>query len=511
MRRVTLVLLALGLAVTTAAHAANPVRISQVYTGGGGTYSCDYVELFNNSSTPVDIGGWSVQYGSATGSSFGSATYNWAKIPSGAAIPACGYYLIRGYCSTAGTALSVTPDLVPSTGWTFNLGATDGKVALFGDQVAGRTCATAQSSGMLVDLVGYGTANCYETAAAPASGTTSVLVRALGGVTDTDDNSGDFTKVAASGVTPHNSASAPNPSCGQGAHPPDAPTLVGPLEGSAVAVPVTLTVTVSDPDADALTVQFYGRALPPPPAVPVATAATGVSSSSFQANWNASSGATSYRLDVATDSGFGTCVVGYQDLAVAGTSRTVFGLVPETPYYYRVRAVNDGGTSGNSNIVTVTTGTAPPPATECELILLPDTQEYTTQEKGGIIQMFQAQTQWIVDNRAEPQHRRRGARRRHHGQEQHDGVRPRAHRDEYAGEPGGDRAARRHPVRHAPGQPRRHHRAVQPVLRRQPVRGAWLLRRALRHRQRPQLHASSAAPGWTSCWCRSRTPRRGRC
>ena len=395
MRQTTLLLLALGLMLATAAHAANPVRISQVYGGGGGYYSCDYVELFNNSDAPVDIGGWSVQYGSATGSSFGSATYNWAKIPSGATIPACGYYLIRGYCSTAGAALPVTPDLVPATGWIFNFSGTAGKVALFSDQVMGRTCATAQSSGMLVDLVGYGTANCYETTAAPVNDVSSVLVRALGGAVDTDDNSADFSKVAEPWPL-HNSASPVNPVCQQA--PPDAPTLVGPLDGAIdVAVPATLSVTVSDPDADSVTVQFYGRAVPPPPAAPVATAATNVFSTWFQANWDASSGATSYRLDVATDDGFGSYVAGYQDLAVSGTSRTVSGLTPETPYHYRVRAVNSGGTSDNSNTITVTTSAAG--AGPFTLVLIPDTQFYTSQQNGGTMAMYTAQTQWVVDQR----------------------------------------------------------------------------------------------------------------
>jgi len=398
MRKATLLLLALGLAVATMAHASNPVRISQVYGGGGGYYTCDYVELFNNSNAPVSIGGWSVQYASATGASFGSATYNLALIPGGATIPACGYYLIRGYCSSAGIALPVTPDLAPSSPatWTFNFAGTAGKIALFSDQVTGRTCATAQAAA--VDLVGYGTANCYETAAAPTLDVASVLVRASGGAVDTDNNSTDFSKLAEPWPM-HNSASAQNPQCGQGSAPPNAPTLVVPLDGAiGVAVPATLTVAVSDPDADALTVQFYGRGVPPPPAAPVATAGTFVYSTSFQANWGASGGATSYRLDVATDGGFTSYVAGYQDLTVTGLSRAVVGLTPETPYYYRVRAVGDGGTSGNSNPITVTTSTTPPVSAECELILLPDTQEYTTQENGGIIAMFQAQTQWIVNS-----------------------------------------------------------------------------------------------------------------
>jgi hypothetical protein len=261
MRKVTLVLLTLGLAVATTAHASNPVRISQVFAGGGNYYKCDYVELFNNSNAPVDIGGWSVQYGSSSGSAFGSATYNLAKIPSGATIPACGYFLITGYCSSAGADLPVTPDLVPASGWTFNFGATAGKVALFSDQVTGRTCAQAQA--VAVDMVGYGGANCFETAAASALDVSSVLARASGGATDSDDNSTDFSKVAEPWPM-HNSAAAPNPAC-QGSAPPDAPTLVAPPDhASGVAVPVALTVAVSDPDADDLTVRFYGRPVPSP-------------------------------------------------------------------------------------------------------------------------------------------------------------------------------------------------------------------------------------------------------
>src|SRR5215212_2281241 len=46
------------------------VVISQVYGGGGNTgapYTNDFIELFNRGTTPVSLGGWSVQYASATG------------------------------------------------------------------------------------------------------------------------------------------------------------------------------------------------------------------------------------------------------------------------------------------------------------------------------------------------------------------------------------------------------------------------------------------------------------
>ncbi|HRZ11713.1 MAG TPA: S8 family serine peptidase [Kiritimatiellia bacterium] len=49
-------------------------------------------------------------------------------------------------------------------------------------------------------------------------------------------------------------------------------------------------------------------------------------------------------------------VAGYSDRAVDGTSQSVTGLVASTPYYFRVRAVSDGGcASGNSSTQSVTT------------------------------------------------------------------------------------------------------------------------------------------------------------
>ncbi len=93
---------------------------------------------------------------------------------------------------------------------------------------------------------------------------------------------------------------------------------------------------------------------PPAPDAPVATAATSIDHMSFVANWNSSVGATSYRLDVAYDSGFTSLLAGYNNLTVAGTSQSV--TVPAVgQYYYRVRAVNDVGTSGNSGTITVGT------------------------------------------------------------------------------------------------------------------------------------------------------------
>jgi hypothetical protein len=89
---------------------------------------------------------------------------------------------------------------------------------------------------------------------------------------------------------------------------------------------------------------------------PVATAASSVSTNGFTANWNASTNATTYYLDVSTDGGFGTFVGGYSNLDVGNiTSSSVTGLAANTTYYYRVRAGNAGGSSANSGTVSVMT------------------------------------------------------------------------------------------------------------------------------------------------------------
>ena len=99
------------------------------------------------------------------------------------------------------------------------------------------------------------------------------------------------------------------------------------------------------------------------PSPPIARPATYIASNSLTANWSSVSGATGYRLDVSPNSSFSTYVAGYQNLNVGNTTgRSVTGLNASTTYYYRVRAYNASGTSGNSNVVHVTTlsPTGPP-------------------------------------------------------------------------------------------------------------------------------------------------------
>ncbi len=204
--------LALVALCASSALAANAVRISQVYGGGGGstgTYLKDYVELFNNSGSPVNIGGWVIEYGSATGN-WGSAATNYFVFPTGTIIQPCKYLLIEtGAVGTAGVALPVTADFSTTN---MSMSATNGKVGLFSALNAGVACGS-EIAGTLVDKVGYGTgtAICPEVTAVSALSATQGAIRKLNGVQDTDNNLNDFTVV--NNPVPHNSASPVNQDC----------------------------------------------------------------------------------------------------------------------------------------------------------------------------------------------------------------------------------------------------------------------------------------------------------
>jgi hypothetical protein len=89
---------------------------------------------------------------------------------------------------------------------------------------------------------------------------------------------------------------------------------------------------------------------------PVALAATSITNSGFSANWQVSSGATKYFLDVSTSSTFNTFVTGFNNLDAGNVlTRSVTGLNANTTYYFRVRANNTSGTSPNSNVIQLNT------------------------------------------------------------------------------------------------------------------------------------------------------------
>lgn len=182
----------------TPTRGTSDVVISQVYGGGGNAGAVlknDFVELYNRGSVAVDLTGWSVQYASASGSS-------WNKTNLGGTIQPGAYYLVQQAPGSGGTMDLPTPDAVG----TVALSATSGKVALVADQ-APLTCGAAADTCVPTpsprDLVGYGaSARSFEgpgPAAAPSS--TLAVFRKDGGRTDSDDNASDF---ETSAPTPRN-------------------------------------------------------------------------------------------------------------------------------------------------------------------------------------------------------------------------------------------------------------------------------------------------------------------
>ncbi|MCP4490944.1 MAG: hypothetical protein GY820_27060, partial [Gammaproteobacteria bacterium] len=88
---------------------------------------------------------------------------------------------------------------------------------------------------------------------------------------------------------------------------------------------------------------------------PTASPEVNQTTTSFIANWGGVNGASSYQLDVSKSSNFTSYESGYQNLSVTGTGQTVGNLTSGKIYYFRVRAVGPGFTSGNSNTIMTNT------------------------------------------------------------------------------------------------------------------------------------------------------------
>ncbi|MGW7449664.1 lamin tail domain-containing protein [Kitasatospora sp. NPDC054795] len=216
------------------AQAASPdIVISQVYGGGGNSgapYANDFVELYNRGTTPVSVTGWTVQYASATGSSWSRTTLSGTIAP--------GHYFLVQEAAGAGTGAALpTAD---ATG-TIAMSATSGKIALVTNGTA-LTCATgcATQAGVK-DFVGYGTsAGSSEGSPTGNLSNGTAALRTGGGATDTDNNATDF---AIGSPAPRNSSTGGggNPG-GTRIHDIQGAARVSPLAGSAVsAVPGVVT------------------------------------------------------------------------------------------------------------------------------------------------------------------------------------------------------------------------------------------------------------------------------
>ena len=173
------------------------VVISQVYGGGGNggaTLRNDFIELFNKGAAPVNVANWSVQYASATGT-----TWQVTTIGAGSTIGPGRYFLIQQAQGAGGSQSLPTPDAIG----TLAMSGTSGKVALSNINAALTGAAPAGSA--LQDIVSYGSATAIEGSPTPALTNTTAALRNGAGCDDSNNNSADFTVGA---PAPRNSASA---------------------------------------------------------------------------------------------------------------------------------------------------------------------------------------------------------------------------------------------------------------------------------------------------------------
>ena len=120
-----------------AAHVANHVVISEFATRGPGEPDAadnEFVELYNPTSSAVDISSWKLEYKLATGGTWSNKT---AGLPEGTTIAAHGFYLLASNNYSG----SITPDYTHTANWDL---ADEGHVKII------------DASSTVIDLVGYG-------------------------------------------------------------------------------------------------------------------------------------------------------------------------------------------------------------------------------------------------------------------------------------------------------------------------------------------------------------------
>ena len=227
------------------------VVITQVYGGGGNsgaTFQNDFVELFNAGGAAQDLSSWSIQYASATGTGQLGVTNQIAPL-TGSIAPGQ-YYLVKLRSTAAVGALLPTADV---TYLNVDMAAGSGKVALVNQATSlgcngGSTPCSDEQKSHIIDLVGYGTANYFETAPTPTL-SSSKSARRVDRCVDTQNNAADFTTDPSPPLAPRNSSS------------PIAPcvVVVGPLAnvevaGGTVSSDQTITLTAILKDANGVTI-----------------------------------------------------------------------------------------------------------------------------------------------------------------------------------------------------------------------------------------------------------------
>lgn len=185
-------------ACATTLFDASALVIAEVFGGAGAgspIYNQDYIVLFNRGDSPIALDGYTIQF-TATGSS----AWHVGHFGTGLTVAAHGYFLIAcGTVAGMGQPLPGQDFFVPG-----NVTTSNGKVALMAsDDPIFVTCPTGP---VVIDFVGYGTTDCFETAPAPIISNSTAAIRKIQGCQDTGDNSADF---SAASPTPRGSFTPP--------------------------------------------------------------------------------------------------------------------------------------------------------------------------------------------------------------------------------------------------------------------------------------------------------------
>jgi predicted extracellular nuclease len=214
-----------------ASTSGDAVVISEVYGGGGGStagaaYTRDFVELYNPTDASVDLSSMSVQYKSATGTSFQVTALT------GSIAPHSTFLVAEGSAGSVGAELP-TPDV----SGTINMAQGAGVVFLARQTTAlsGVPTGSVTGSAAIADLVGYGSsANTFEGAPTATLTNATSAARSASG-SDTDVNATDFT------------TGAPTPAAGGGGGPACQGTLaIADIQGSSDTSPCAGSTVTTD-------------------------------------------------------------------------------------------------------------------------------------------------------------------------------------------------------------------------------------------------------------------------
>jgi len=175
----------------------NEVHIDSL-SGAGGTDD-DWVELYNPTASLVSLVGWSLQKFSSSGSTL----YNQALTGS---IPAGSYFLVVRDGASTQQSLKDMADLLASN--SFSLAANN-IVYLVNDT---ENVTPGATSSNIVDLVGFGSADYYEGAAAAPNVSEEKSISRVPNGEDTDENGIDF--ILQDVPSPENSSSQPGQDVG---------------------------------------------------------------------------------------------------------------------------------------------------------------------------------------------------------------------------------------------------------------------------------------------------------